>query len=111
MASMNRWEYYTKAWRFKTSWGAQGDREAKVFQVSNDDTTMAQRRLEVKQPEEKTNTDRLVKEQEQGQEGLIAYIPWTVRQYLEEIERWEAIRRISDWVEDQDRDTTVEWVG
>ncbi|GKD32940.1 hypothetical protein Tco_1248449 [Tanacetum coccineum] len=44
--------------------GAQGDREAEVFQVSNDDTTVAQRRLEDKQPEEKTNTDCLVKEQE-----------------------------------------------
>ncbi|GKB98158.1 hypothetical protein Tco_0984295 [Tanacetum coccineum] len=44
--------------------GAQRDREAEVFQVSNDDTAVAQRRLEDKQPEEKTNTDSLVKEQE-----------------------------------------------
>ncbi|GKB61942.1 hypothetical protein Tco_0918128 [Tanacetum coccineum] len=44
--------------------GAQGDRKAEVFQVSNDDTTVAQRRLEDKQPEEKTNTDCLVKEHE-----------------------------------------------
>ncbi|GJT07138.1 hypothetical protein Tco_0841600 [Tanacetum coccineum] len=44
--------------------GAQGDREAEFFQVSNDDTAVAQRRLEDKQPEEKTNTDCLVKEQE-----------------------------------------------
>ncbi|GJU72964.1 zinc finger, CCHC-type containing protein [Tanacetum coccineum] len=44
--------------------GAQGDREAKVFQVSNDDTAVAQRWLEDKQPEEKTNTNCLVKEQE-----------------------------------------------
>ncbi|GJU72963.1 hypothetical protein Tco_1264368 [Tanacetum coccineum] len=44
--------------------GAQGDREAKVFQASNDDTTVAQRWLEDKQPEEKTNTNCLVKEQE-----------------------------------------------
>ncbi|GKB83180.1 hypothetical protein Tco_0950075 [Tanacetum coccineum] len=43
--------------------GAQGDREAEVFQVSNDDTAVAQRRLEDKQPEEKTNTNCLVKEQ------------------------------------------------
>nr|GFA91805.1 zinc finger, CCHC-type [Tanacetum cinerariifolium] len=41
--------------------GAQGDREAKVFQVSNNDTAVAQRRLEDKQPEEKTNTDDLSK--------------------------------------------------
>ncbi|GKA70155.1 hypothetical protein Tco_0776219 [Tanacetum coccineum] len=44
--------------------GAKGDHEAEVFQVSNDDTVVAQRRLEDKQPEEKTNTDCLVKEQE-----------------------------------------------
>ncbi|GJS23562.1 hypothetical protein Tco_0452194 [Tanacetum coccineum] len=43
--------------------GAQGDREAEVFQVSNDDTAVAQRWLEDKQPEEKTNTYSLVKEQ------------------------------------------------
>ncbi|GJV05181.1 hypothetical protein Tco_1338750 [Tanacetum coccineum] len=39
--------------------GAQGDRKAEVFQVSNDDTAVAQRRLEDKQPEEKTNMDCL----------------------------------------------------
>ncbi|GJV97103.1 hypothetical protein Tco_1548680 [Tanacetum coccineum] len=44
--------------------GAQGDREADFFQVSNDDTVVAQRWLEDKQPEEKTNTNCLVKEQE-----------------------------------------------
>ncbi|GJR37134.1 zinc finger, CCHC-type containing protein [Tanacetum coccineum] len=44
--------------------GAQGDREAGVFQVSNDDAVVAQRRLEDKQLEEKTNTDGLIKEQE-----------------------------------------------
>ncbi|GJW37186.1 hypothetical protein Tco_0060106 [Tanacetum coccineum] len=44
--------------------GAQGDREAEVFQVSNDDTAVAQRWLVEKQPEEKTNTECLVKEQE-----------------------------------------------
>ncbi|GJW40889.1 zinc finger, CCHC-type containing protein [Tanacetum coccineum] len=44
--------------------GAQGDRKAEVFQVSNDDTAVAQRRLEDKQTKEKTNTDCLVKEQE-----------------------------------------------
>ncbi|GKG39332.1 hypothetical protein Tco_0463477, partial [Tanacetum coccineum] len=43
--------------------GAQRDRKAEVFQVSNDDTVVAQRRLEDKQPKEKTNTDCLVKEQ------------------------------------------------
>nr|GEY18993.1 retrovirus-related Pol polyprotein from transposon TNT 1-94 [Tanacetum cinerariifolium] len=44
--------------------GAKGDREAEVFQVSNDDVAVAQRRLEDKQLEEKTNTNCLVKEQE-----------------------------------------------
>ncbi|GJV56671.1 hypothetical protein Tco_1457676 [Tanacetum coccineum] len=43
--------------------GAQGDRKAEVFQVSNDDNAVAQRWLDDKQPEEKTNTDCLVKEQ------------------------------------------------
>nr|GEX31594.1 hypothetical protein [Tanacetum cinerariifolium] len=42
--------------------GAQGDHEAEVFQVSNDDTAVAERRLEHKQPKEKTNTNCLVKE-------------------------------------------------
>ncbi|GKA58737.1 hypothetical protein Tco_0758050 [Tanacetum coccineum] len=37
-----------------------GDRKVEVFQVSNDDTAVAQRRLKDKQPEEKTNTDCLV---------------------------------------------------
>ncbi|GJZ46535.1 hypothetical protein Tco_0594131 [Tanacetum coccineum] len=49
---------------YKSMEGAQGDHEDEVFQVSNDDTVVAQRRLEDKQPEEKTNTDCLVKEQE-----------------------------------------------
>nr|GEY68212.1 hypothetical protein [Tanacetum cinerariifolium]GEY73773.1 hypothetical protein [Tanacetum cinerariifolium] len=39
--------------------GVQGDREVEVFQVSNDDTVVAQRRLKDKKPEEKTNTDCL----------------------------------------------------
>ncbi|GKG29035.1 hypothetical protein Tco_0416400, partial [Tanacetum coccineum] len=44
--------------------GAQGNREAEVFQVSNDDAAVAQRRFKDKQLEEKTNTNCLVKEQE-----------------------------------------------
>ncbi|GJZ88053.1 hypothetical protein Tco_0659835 [Tanacetum coccineum] len=40
--------------------GANGNREAKIFQVSNDDVAVAQRWLEEKQFEEKTNTDYLV---------------------------------------------------
>ncbi|GKA43077.1 hypothetical protein Tco_0735737 [Tanacetum coccineum] len=50
--------------------GAQGDREAGVFQVSNDDAALAQRRLEDKQLEEKTNTDCLVKKQEKVHLGI-----------------------------------------
>ncbi|GKC31592.1 hypothetical protein Tco_1038886 [Tanacetum coccineum] len=42
--------------------GAQGNREAKVFEVSNDDAVVAQRRLEDKQLEENTNTNCLVRE-------------------------------------------------
>nr|GEV74638.1 retrovirus-related Pol polyprotein from transposon TNT 1-94 [Tanacetum cinerariifolium] len=47
--------------------GPQGNREAVVFQVSSDAAAVAQRRLEDKQLEEKTNTDCLVKEQEKKQ--------------------------------------------
>nr|GEU53548.1 zinc finger, CCHC-type [Tanacetum cinerariifolium] len=47
-----------------------GNREAEAFQVSNDDVAMAQRRLEDKQPEEKTNTNCLVKEQEKVHLGI-----------------------------------------
>nr|GEY56526.1 hypothetical protein [Tanacetum cinerariifolium] len=43
--------------------GAQEDRKAGVFQVSNDDDAITQRWLENKQLEERTNTDCLVKEQ------------------------------------------------
>ncbi|GJX31249.1 zinc finger, CCHC-type containing protein [Tanacetum coccineum] len=50
---------------------AQRDRKAKVFQVSNDDAAVAQRRLEDKQLEEKTNTDCLVKEQEKVHLGIM----------------------------------------
>ncbi|GKA96693.1 zinc finger, CCHC-type containing protein [Tanacetum coccineum] len=50
--------------------GAQGNCKAEVFQVSNDDAAVAQRRLEDKQLEEKTNTDCLVKEQEKVHLGL-----------------------------------------
>nr|GEZ32380.1 zinc finger, CCHC-type [Tanacetum cinerariifolium] len=44
--------------------GAQRGRKVEVFQVSNDDTAVAQRRLEDKQHKKKTNTDCFVKEQE-----------------------------------------------
>ncbi|GJW14508.1 zinc finger, CCHC-type containing protein [Tanacetum coccineum] len=40
------------------------------FHVSNDDTTVAQRRLKEKQPEEKTNTECLVKEHERYESRL-----------------------------------------
>ncbi|GJW67402.1 hypothetical protein Tco_0121826 [Tanacetum coccineum] len=50
--------------------GAQGDRETDVFQVSNDDAAVAQRWLEDKQPEERANTDCLVKEQEKVHLGI-----------------------------------------
>ncbi|GJZ48188.1 hypothetical protein Tco_0602020 [Tanacetum coccineum] len=50
--------------------GAQGNYEAEVFEVSNNDAAVAQRRLEDKQLEEKTNTDCLVKEQENVHLGI-----------------------------------------
>ncbi|GKE11816.1 hypothetical protein Tco_1415367 [Tanacetum coccineum] len=54
------------------------DREAEVFQVSNDDTVVAQRWLEDKQPEEKTNTDCLVKEREKVHLGIKVWANITV---------------------------------
>ncbi|GKE36989.1 hypothetical protein Tco_1460394 [Tanacetum coccineum] len=50
--------------------GAKGDREAEVFQGSNDDAAVAHRWLEDKQPEEKTNTECLVKKQEKVYLGI-----------------------------------------
>ncbi|GKA47062.1 hypothetical protein Tco_0739945 [Tanacetum coccineum] len=50
--------------------GAQGNREVEVFQVSNDDVAVAQRQLEDKQLEEKTNTDCLVNEQKNVHLGI-----------------------------------------
>ncbi|GJV12521.1 hypothetical protein Tco_1354062 [Tanacetum coccineum] len=50
--------------------GDQGDRKVVVFQVSNDDVAVAQRRLEDKQLEEKINADCLVKEQEKVHLGI-----------------------------------------
>ncbi|GKB34881.1 hypothetical protein Tco_0879823 [Tanacetum coccineum] len=47
---------------FGLKWNCR-DRETEDFQVSNDDTAVTQRQLEDKQPEKKTNTDCLVKEQ------------------------------------------------
>ncbi|GKC70074.1 hypothetical protein Tco_1115957, partial [Tanacetum coccineum] len=62
--------------------GAQWDREAEVFQVSNDDVAVAQIRLEDKQLEEKTNTNCLVKEHEKvhlgkkvGEHIMITEVP------------------------------------
>ncbi|GKF16432.1 hypothetical protein Tco_0061350, partial [Tanacetum coccineum] len=50
--------------------GAQGNHKAKVFQVSNDEAAVAQRRLKDKQLEEKTNMNCLVKEQEKVHLGI-----------------------------------------
>ncbi|GJT31695.1 hypothetical protein Tco_0922114 [Tanacetum coccineum] len=50
--------------------GAQRDRKSEVFEVSKDDTTVDQRRLEDKQLEEKINTDCLVKEREKVHLGI-----------------------------------------
>ncbi|GJZ34448.1 hypothetical protein Tco_0580265 [Tanacetum coccineum] len=75
---------------------AQRNREAKVFQVSNDDAVVDQRWLEDKQLEENTNMDWLVKEQEKGnvakkkkvkeskkanQGKLLKYNAWSTRWY------------------------------
>nr|GEY25054.1 zinc finger, CCHC-type [Tanacetum cinerariifolium]GEY97324.1 zinc finger, CCHC-type [Tanacetum cinerariifolium] len=50
--------------------GAQRNRESEIFQVSNDDAALAQRWLEDKQLEENTNTNCLVKEQENVHFGI-----------------------------------------
>ncbi|GKF02519.1 hypothetical protein Tco_0029442, partial [Tanacetum coccineum] len=55
-------EGYTVKMQIGRIKGAQGNREVEGFQVSNDDATVGQRRLEDKQPKEKTNMDCLVKE-------------------------------------------------
>nr|GEX25567.1 hypothetical protein [Tanacetum cinerariifolium] len=54
--------------------GAQGDRKDEVFQVSNDDTVVAQRRLKDKQPEEKTNTDCLKSTQQCMKSGVAKHL-------------------------------------
>nr|GEU73259.1 mitochondrial substrate carrier family protein C [Tanacetum cinerariifolium] len=54
--------------------GAQGDREAEVFQVSNDDTAVAQRRLKDKQPEEEANTDCLRSTQQCIKSGVAKHL-------------------------------------
>ncbi|GKA46682.1 hypothetical protein Tco_0739565 [Tanacetum coccineum] len=50
--------------------GAQGDREAEDFRVSNDGAALAQRQLEYKQLKEKTNTDCFIKEHEKVHLGI-----------------------------------------
>ncbi|GKA75471.1 zinc finger, CCHC-type containing protein [Tanacetum coccineum] len=62
-------EYKIKKIVFGLRWNC-NDCEAEVFHVCNDDTAMAQRRLEDKQPEEKINTDCLVKERENVHLGI-----------------------------------------
>nr|GEV11931.1 zinc finger, CCHC-type [Tanacetum cinerariifolium] len=59
-----------RAWFEEELQEAQGNHEAEVFQDSNDDAVVAQRRLEDKQPQEKTSTDCLVKEQEKVHIGI-----------------------------------------
>ncbi|GJW72297.1 zinc finger, CCHC-type containing protein [Tanacetum coccineum] len=54
--------------------GDQGDCEAEVFQVSNDDIAVAQRRLKDKQPEEKTNTDYLRSTQQYMKSGVAKHL-------------------------------------
>ncbi|GKB29214.1 hypothetical protein Tco_0868615 [Tanacetum coccineum] len=54
--------------------GAQGDRKAEVFQVSNNVTAVAQRRLKDKQPEEKINTDCLRSTQQCTKSGVAKHL-------------------------------------
>ncbi|GKB70506.1 retrovirus-related pol polyprotein from transposon TNT 1-94 [Tanacetum coccineum] len=88
--------------------GAQGNCEAEGFQVSNDDAAVAQRWLEDKQLEEKTNTDCSVREQEKVHlEGNVA----EKKKVMESMEanlgkllkyntwstRWSSVRGSSMW--------------
>nr|GEX52897.1 retrovirus-related Pol polyprotein from transposon TNT 1-94 [Tanacetum cinerariifolium] len=65
-----------RVWFEVELYGAQVDRETKVFQVSNDDAAVAQIRLKDTQLEEKTNTDCLVKDQKKVHLGI------KVREYI-----------------------------
>ncbi|GJY57433.1 hypothetical protein Tco_0456548 [Tanacetum coccineum] len=58
--------------------GAQGNRKAEDFRVSNDDAVVAQRWLEDKQLEERTNTDCLVKEQKKVHLGIKVGVDITI---------------------------------
>nr|GEX02929.1 hypothetical protein [Tanacetum cinerariifolium] len=68
---------------------AQEDRKAEVFQVINDDTAVAQRRLEDKQPEEKTNTDFLVKDQKKEYQTYMEALSTTKAGYMMFTEAWK----------------------
>nr|GEU78954.1 hypothetical protein [Tanacetum cinerariifolium] len=64
--------------------GDQEDHKAEVFQVSNDDTAVDQRRLKDKLPEEKTNTDCLVKEQKKEYQPGEQHSAWELFSYRED---------------------------
>ncbi|GKB81639.1 hypothetical protein Tco_0948534 [Tanacetum coccineum] len=74
--------------------GAQRNRETKDFWVSNDDTAVAQRQLEDKQPEERTNTDCLVKEQEKVHLGIKVGEDITVTGVPDQEGRWKEEKEI-----------------
>nr|GEW33163.1 hypothetical protein [Tanacetum cinerariifolium] len=63
-------QYEKRVWFEVELQGAQGDHKDEVFQVSNDDVPVAQRRLEDKQTEENTNTNCLLREQEKVHLGI-----------------------------------------
>ncbi|GJS83949.1 zinc finger, CCHC-type containing protein [Tanacetum coccineum] len=67
---MGRIKINKRVWFEVEPQGAQGNREAEVFHVSNDDVAVAQRRLVDKQLKEKANTDCLVKEWKKAHLGI-----------------------------------------
>ncbi|GJZ53201.1 retrovirus-related pol polyprotein from transposon TNT 1-94, partial [Tanacetum coccineum] len=70
---VHRVEVEKRVWFEVKLHGAQGNHEAEGFQVSNDDAAVAQRWLEDKKLEEKTNIDCSVREQEKVHlEGNVA---------------------------------------
>ncbi|GJW88893.1 hypothetical protein Tco_0164233 [Tanacetum coccineum] len=95
--------------------GAQRDRKAEVFQVSNDDTTVAQRWLKDKQPKEKTNMDCFVKEKEKEyQTG------WKIKTGIHQqnglvdeknVTLFAKVTIISDWIQETYGHVGVFWLA
>ncbi|GKB80912.1 hypothetical protein Tco_0947807, partial [Tanacetum coccineum] len=95
--------------------GAQRDCEAEVFQVSNDDIAVAQRWLEDKQHEEKTNTNCLRSTQQCMKSGVARHlgVSWIHQQngLVDEtnVTLFAKVTIISDWIQEAYRYVGVFW--